>query len=147
MTQTQMSTRTDAELASRVRPAVLRLSRRLRQMRDESLDLSGSQLGAMGVLFRGGEMPIGELAAHEKVQPPSMTRTVNCLADAGLVTRVAGETDRRQSKVRLTDAGRDVVLADRRRRNAWLATRIAQLDDADKAVLRQAVLILEKVND
>lgn len=147
MTETRTSTRADAELASRVRPAILRLSRRLRQMRDESLDLSPSQLGAMGVLFRGGEMPIGELAGHEKVQPPSMTRTVNCLADAGLVTRIAGETDRRQSKVRLTEHGRNVVLADRRRRDAWLTTRIAQLDDADKAVLRQAVLILEKVND
>lgn len=139
--------RTNIELASSLRPAILRLSRRLRQMRDESLDLSPSQLGAMGVLFRGGEMPIGELAAHEKVQPPSMTRTVNCLADAGMITRTAGDTDRRQSKVKLTDAGRDVVLADRRRRDAWLTKRIAVLTVEEKRILRQAVKILEKVND
>jgi DNA-binding MarR family transcriptional regulator len=139
--------RTNSELASSLRPAILRLSRRLRQMRDESLDLSASQLGAMGVLFRNGELPIGELAAQEKVQPPSMTRTVNCLAEAGMVTRTAGDTDRRQSKVKLTEAGRGVLLADRRRRDAWLTKRIAELTPEEKRVLRQAVKILEKVND
>ncbi len=138
--------RSNSEIASALRPAVLRLSRRLRQMRDESLDLSATQLGAMGVLFRGGEMPIGEVAAQEKVQPPSMTRTVNCLVDAGLVTRTAGDTDRRQSKVKLTETGRAILLADRRRRDAWLTTRVAELSAEEKAVLRQAIVILEKVN-
>lgn len=115
-------------------------------MRDESLDLNGNQTSAMAVLANQGPLKIGELAAFEKVQPPSMTRIVDGLEQRGYVTRSAAEHDRRTCVVQLTDAGLEVVLADRRRRDAWLAVRLAELSPAERDVLRQAVPILEKVN-
>lgn len=115
-------------------------------MRSHDHDLGAGQLQAMGCLFRGGAIPIGELAAMEKVKPPSMTRTVNALEELGLVVRETSETDRRHCVVRLTDAGRDVVVADRRRRDAWLAQRVAELTPEERDILRRAIPVLEKVN-
>lgn len=138
--------RTNTGLASALRPAILRLARRLRQMRDESVVLSAGQLGAMGTLFREGALLIGELASREKVKPPSMTRTVNSLEEGGLVTRRVTDADRRQCVVELTPAGREVVLADRRRRDAWLAKRVAGLTQPERDILRKAISVLEKVN-
>jgi DNA-binding MarR family transcriptional regulator len=138
--------RTIAGLASALRPSVLRLARRLRQLRDESLDLNSNQLSAMSVLLNSGDQLMGELAAAEKVQPPSMTRIVNGLEERGLVVRRPHSKDRRLCVVGLTPAGREVLLANRRRRDAWLAARIAALSPPERHVLRQAIEILDKVN-
>jgi DNA-binding MarR family transcriptional regulator len=138
--------RTTAGLASALRPSVLRLARRLRQMRDESVDLNSNQLSAMSVLLNHGDLAMGELAALEKVKPPSMTRIVNGLEIRGLVARAPHATDGRQSVVSLTDAGRQVLLANRRRRDQWLAKRLAELEPEERDVLRKSVAILEKVN-
>jgi DNA-binding MarR family transcriptional regulator len=138
--------RTTAGLAAALRPAVLRLARRLRQMRDESVDLTSNQLSAMSVLLNQGDQTMGDLAALELVQPPSMTRIVNGLEERRLIVRRQHPTDKRQSVVSLTDSGRQILIANRRRRNEWLATRIAQLEPEEREVLRRCVPILEKVN-
>jgi DNA-binding MarR family transcriptional regulator len=144
---TSRDLRTNAGLASALRPSVLRLARRLRQMRDDSLELTTNQLSAMSVLLNSGDLLMGELAAMEKVQPPSMTRIVNGLEARGYLARRPVPGDRRQCVVTLTDAGRQILLANRRRRDEWLALRIAKLDADEREVLRRAVSILEKVND
>nr|WP_239579214.1 MarR family transcriptional regulator [Microlunatus panaciterrae] len=133
-------------MASALRPSVQRLSRRLRQMRPAELDLNSNQISAMGVLYNNGDLLMGELAAHEKVKPPSMTRIVNGLEARGYVARQADPRDKRQCVVSITAAGREVILADRRRRETWLAQRIAELSPEEREILRQAVPILEKVN-
>jgi DNA-binding MarR family transcriptional regulator len=132
-------------LADGLRPAVMRLSRRLRQVRVDGLDLTPSQLSAMATLARADDQPIGALAAAESVAAPSMTRVVNALEERGLVVRAPDPADRRQSLVSLTTSGRDLLLLLRRRRSEWLAQRIAELDAADKEVLRRAVGILERI--
>ena len=138
------STRTDAGLASALRLPVTRLNRRLRnQLSDHQL--SANQLGAMATLFRHGPMAIGELAAHEKVRPPSMTRTVTSLEELGLVTREAHATDKRHVVVRLADEGRRLLGEDRKRRDAWLARRLKELSPDEKKVLRRAAQILERL--
>jgi DNA-binding MarR family transcriptional regulator len=124
----------------------MRLARRLRQMQDDSLGLNPNQLSAMSVLLNSGDQLMGELAAHEKVQPPSMTRIVNSLEASGHVARRPDPRDHRQCLVTLTESGRQVLLANRRRRDEWLAVRIAELDPADREVLRHAVQILERLN-
>ena len=124
----------------------MRLARRLRQMQEGSLDLNLNQLSAMAVLLNSGDQLMGELAAQEKIRPPSMTRIVNSLEARGLVVRRPDPRDHRQCLVAITDSGRDVLLANRRRRDQWLAVRIAELDPAEREVLRRAVPILEKVN-
>jgi DNA-binding MarR family transcriptional regulator len=138
--------RTSSGLAHELRPVVMRLARSLRHIRDDSLDLQSNQLSAMAVLLNDGDMLMGELAATEKVQPPSMTRIVNGLEQRGYVARRPDPRDGRQCLVTLTPAGREVILANRRRRDEWLTVRIAELDPAEREVLRQALPILARVN-
>jgi DNA-binding MarR family transcriptional regulator len=137
---------TSSGVAHELRPVVMRLARSLRHVRDDSLDLQTNQLSAMAVLLNDGDMLMGRLAATEKMQPPSMTRIVNGLEQRGYVARRPDPRDGRQCLVTLTQAGREVILANRRRRDEWLTVRIAELDPAEREVLRQAVAILAKVN-
>ena len=134
--------RTDAALASELRAAVMRLRRRLASERDPQNDLSIGQMTVLALLLRVGDQSVGYLARAEKVQPPSMTRTVNCLEELGHVVRRAHESDGRQVVVSLTEAGRAAVLADRRRRDAWLAQRLRELGPDERAVLSAAAPIL-----
>ncbi|MGH3364578.1 MAG: MarR family winged helix-turn-helix transcriptional regulator [Nocardioidaceae bacterium] len=137
--------RTDAGLAAALRISVARLTRRLRSERDPRNELSIGQLSVLGALYRNGACSIGELAAHERVQPPSMTRSVNCLEEAGYVLRRPHETDRRQVVIELADKGTTTLEADRRRRDAWLAQRLRELTPEERSVLRQAAPILERL--
>ena len=137
--------RTDAGLASELRLSVMRLRRRLAHERHPDNELSLNQMAVLGALFRNGDLTIGELAAHERVQPPSMTRTVNCLEQDGYVARRPHDTDGRQVLVAISDSGRDVVRADRERRDAWLSRRLRELSPEDRAVLRKAAPILEQL--
>ena len=137
--------RTDAGLASELRAGVMRLRRRLASERHPDNDLSIGQMVVLGLLVRLGEQTVGDLARAERVQPPSMTRTVNCLESEGYVVRRPHETDGRQVVVSITDAGRAAVLADRQRRDAWLARRLAELTPAERATLRDAAPVLARL--
>ena len=110
------------------------------------MGLNPNQLSAMAVLLNSGDQLMGELAAQERVRPPSMTRIVNSLEARGYVVRRPDPRDHRQCLVALTDSGRQVLMANRRRRDEWLAVRIAALDPAEREILRRAVGVLEKVN-
>lgn len=138
--------RTDTGLASSLRISVARLSRRLRSERDPDNELLPvGQLSVLGALSRHGECSVGELAALERVQPPSMTRTVNCLEEGGYVVRRTHETDRRQVVVALSPQGVATLAADRRRRDAWLARRLRELTPQERLVLREAAPIIERL--
>ena len=141
----EKTVRTDAGLASELRLSVMRLRRRLAAERHPDNLLSMGQLAILGALYRNGDQSVGELAALERVQPPSMTRTVNCLADGGYVERRSHPSDGRQVVVTLTDEGRSVLLADRARRDEWLARQLAALTAEERAVLRQATPILQRL--
>ncbi len=139
------ATQTDAGLASELRLSVARLARRLRSERHPDNPLSVGALSALGILFLEGECTIGALAAHERVQPPSMTRTVNCLVEDGYAVRRADETDGRQVLVDLTEKGRKILLADRARRDAWLAQRLRELTPDERALLREAAPLIQRL--
>ncbi len=146
---TVSQTRSDAGLASSLRISVSRLARRLRAerlARGLEPELSETQLAALGTLERHGTMTPGELADHEKVQPPSMTRVIAALAERGLVLRAPRPGDRRQVMLTVTDQGTAVVQQSRRLREAWLAQRLRELSPADRATLRAAAPILEKLS-
>ena len=132
----------DEGLTSALRVGVMRLARRIRLERS-SEDLSLNQLAVLGTLLRSGELALGELAAIERVKPPSITRTVNCLVDAGLVTRRPHATDGRQVMVDLTERARDVLDEDRRRRDLWLARRLDELGPEDRELLRRGAPLLD----
>ena len=141
---------TDAGLATAMRISITRLARRLRV---ERLGLGGTeavlsdiQLAALAALERHDAMTPGELAEHEKVQPPSMTRVIAVLEERGLVKREPHATDRRQVVLTATDEGRDVVQRVRRRREAWLAQRLQELSPHERQILSAAAPILEKIS-
>jgi DNA-binding MarR family transcriptional regulator len=160
MTLTQASTsqtRSDVGLATALRISVSRLARRLRVERTAQgapeSELSDTQFAALSALERHsgttpGEagMTPGELAEHEKVQPPSMTRVIAALEERGLVMRAPHSTDRRQVVLSVTEEGRAVVQRARRRRDAWLAKRLKELSPQERATLRAAAPILEKLS-
>jgi DNA-binding MarR family transcriptional regulator len=142
-------TRSDAGLASALRISVSRLARRLRAERlAKGLEpgLSDTQLAALATLEAHGAMTPGELAEHEKVQPPSMTRVIAALEERGLVMRGPHATDRRQVVLTVTEPGRTVVQQSRRLREAWLALRLRELTPQERATLRAAAPILEKLS-
>jgi len=139
--------RTDAGLASELRMSVMRLRRRLANERDPANDLSIPVMAVLGALFRYGELTVGELAALERVQPPTMTRKVTFLEEGGFVSRRAHETDGRVVVVTLTDLGRDRVVADRRRRDEWLSRQLRDLTPAEREVLRAAAPILQRLSE
>jgi DNA-binding MarR family transcriptional regulator len=142
-------TRSDAALASALRISVSRLARRLRAERQShglQAELSDTQIGALATLERKGPMTPGELADHEKVQPPSMTRVIAVLEQRGLVMRAAHATDKRQVVLTVTSEGLEVVHQSRRLREAWLARRLRELTPQERAKLRAAAPILEKLS-
>ena len=141
----EKTVRTDAGLASELRLSVMRLRRRLAGERHPDNPLSMGQLALLGALYRNGDQTVGELAAVERVQPPSMTRTVTCLADGGYVERRSHPSDGRQVVVALTAEGRAVLLADRARRDEWLARQLAALTTDERDALRRATPILQRL--
>jgi len=150
MNVTGQKSRSDAGLATSLRISVSRLARRLRVERTvpalgEPI-LSDTQFAALATLERHGAMTPGELAEHEKVQPPSMTRVIATLVGLGLVSRTPHPSDRRQVMLEASAEGRDRVHKARRRRDAWLAKRLAELTPAQRATLRAAAPILEKLS-
>lgn len=145
MSTVETIAKTDAGLASVLRIAVMRLRRRLANERHPDNTLSLGAMAVLGALYPDGEATLGELATRERVQPPSMTRTVNCLEEGGYVVRRPSETDRRQVLVAITPQGATTVRADRARRDVWLTDRFAELTPAELDVLRKAAPILEKI--
>jgi DNA-binding MarR family transcriptional regulator len=109
-------------------------------------ELSDTQLAALAALEKHPGMTPSELAEHEKVQPPSITRVIASLEERGLLQRMPHSTDRRQVVLSATDQGREVVRKLRQLREAWLARRLRELTPAERAVLREALPILEKLS-
>jgi len=134
------------DLASRLRLAVARLSRRLRQQAaGTDVDLSPSQLSALSTAERLGPLTLGELAAAEQVQPPTTTRVVDRLEERGLVARAVDPQDRRVARVSVTDAGRRYLARTRSRKDLYLARRLRVLDPAEQELLEQGVELLERL--
>jgi len=127
-----------------LRPSLLRLTRLIRiQRADTSITLT--QLSAMGALEKCGPMSPGELAAYERVQPPSMTKVLAGLEERGLVHRTTHPTDRRQAIIELTDAAREVIESERRSRDAWFTQRLATLNEDERGLLRSVLPVLDKL--
>jgi DNA-binding MarR family transcriptional regulator len=135
----------DEELATRYRVAITRLYRRLRQ---ESLaGLSPAQASALAMIDRLGTPTLGELALAEQVQPPTMTRLIAGMEDAGHVVRVAEHTDRRICRVKLTAEGRRTLLRIRSLKNAFLMRRLTALDPTERGEAETLVSLLEHLLD
>src|SRR3954447_11547106 len=140
-----MTAPSETVLSSALRISVMRLSRRMRQERDSSAGLTASQLAAMATLRRHGPLTAGDLASHEKVSPPSMTRILGHLSDLGMVERRSSPADGRQVLVELSEEGHRLLAADQRRRDEWLSSRLQELTEQERAQLRAVVPILDRL--
>jgi DNA-binding MarR family transcriptional regulator len=132
-----------AEAAARLRLAITRTARRLRQ--EAGGGLSPTQTAALATIDRHGPLTPSEVAAHERIQRPTATRIVARLEQDGLIERTADPADRRSSLVAVTRAGRDLLARLRGRKNAYLARRLRKLDTDDLAVLERAADLLEQM--
>ena len=110
---------------------------------DESVTLT--LLAALMTLEKYGPMSPGELAAHERVQPPSMTKILAKLEEKGLVRRTPHATDRRQVVVAATEAGSTLLAKERQERDAWLSTRLAMITPAERELLARVAPLLDRI--
>lgn len=131
-------------LATRLRLAVVRLNRRLRTQGSGS-KITLSQLSAMSCLNGAGALTPGELATKEGVQPPSMTRVIGALEDAGLVHRRGHPTDGRQAIVELTQAGQARIDEEVSARERWLDQQLPELSEQERATLSEAAEIIQRL--
>jgi len=132
-----------AEMAARLRLSVTRLGRRLRQ--EAGAGLTASQLSALAAVDHHGPLTLGALAEHEGVAPPSITKVVTRLEADGLVIRHADPVDRRVSRVTISDRGAALLAESRRRKTAWLTSRIAGLDPDGRRRLAAALDVLDEL--
>lgn len=138
-----MAERTE-EIATRLHSAAIRLLRGARRADRES-GVSGPRLSALSVVVFAGPLSLAELAAEEQVRPPTMTRIVDALVAAGLVTRDADPNDRRMVRIAATEEGRRVLDEGRRRRVAAIAERLSRLADSERRALERGVELIERL--
>jgi DNA-binding MarR family transcriptional regulator len=136
-------TTTQADLAVRLRLAIARTARRLRQ--EAGAELSPSQTAALATIDRHGPLTPSELAARERIQRPTVTRIIARLEEGGLVQRTRDPHDGRSSLVALAPAGRELLARGRTRKDAYLARRLRELDAEERTTLQRAVGILERL--
>ena len=141
-TPTLLTTQQLTHMATDLRLACMRISRRVRY--ESSHDVAPHQFSVLCRLEETPRTP-GELAEIERVAKPSMTRTVAALVERGLVARQPDPTDGRQVILSITPEGTASVRAIRRKRDAWMASRVATLTPEEQDVLRRAAVILDRV--
>jgi DNA-binding MarR family transcriptional regulator len=142
-TKHEANTQLEAPDAARLQLATMRLARRLRQQAPEGT--TPSQLSALSTLARLGPLTIGELAAHERVQPPTITRLVGMLEVAGLIDRERDPQDGRLQRVSLSKKGRILVERSRTRKTAYLVKMSRKLSGAEIEELRVLTELLERL--
>ncbi len=138
-----MRTTTTPDLAVRLRLAITRTSRRLRQ--EAGNGLSPSLNSALATIDNHGPLTPSELATRERVQRPTATRLVARLEELGVLQRAADPTDRRSSLLSVTPEGHALMEQMRGRKTAYLAHRIEKLDAEERAALDRAAAILERL--
>ncbi|MEO8095050.1 MAG: MarR family transcriptional regulator [Pseudolysinimonas sp.] len=126
-----------------LRVLIQKVARRIRNNRADT-DLSDSQLGVLFSLEEADHSP-SELAAHERVTPPSMNRTLNGLERAGLVARQPSAGDARRVRVTITAAGLAQIAETRALRTAWFSQRLAELTPDERKALEAAGQVLRKL--
>jgi DNA-binding MarR family transcriptional regulator len=138
-----MTDRSTEDTATRLHGAAIRLLRMVRR-EDDNSGLTAPRLSALSVLVFAGPLSLAELAAAEQVRPPTMSRIVEGLVGAGLVTREAKPGDRRSVRIAATGEGRALLEAGRARRVAALSARLARLAESERRALARGVEILER---
>jgi DNA-binding MarR family transcriptional regulator len=134
---------TISDEVNRLRLVLLRLARSIRS--NAISDITQSQAAVMATLGRHGPSTIGQIAAYEHVQPPSASKIVAGLEALGMAVRHSDPDDRRLALIALSAEGEAFMAAARAAGTSWLASRVAELDDDDRAALGDALPALEQL--
>lgn len=126
------------EIANRLRPVLLKLSRELRR-EAHALGVSGGQVTLLIQIHRTPGVGVRELAVREGVSAAAMSRGVERLERAVLVQRTPDAADRRRHGLTLTEEGERVLRSVKRRRTAWLARRLETLSADDRVAVVEAL--------
>lgn len=133
-----------SDIAGRLHTASIRLLRGLRR-EDDGSGLSAPRLSALSVVAFGGPLSLAALAKAEQVRPPTMSRIVDALVAADLVTRETDPADRRSVRIAVTAAGRAMIEIGRERRVRALVARLDMLTDYERRALARGVEMLERI--
>ncbi|GAC1593200.1 MAG: MarR family transcriptional regulator [Acidimicrobiales bacterium] len=133
------------EFTPRLRLAVARLTRMLRQLADPEAGMSQGLISALATVSRHGTITLGALAEQERVQPPSMTKIVARLEERGMLVRQVDGRDRRVIQVQTTTDGNAFLERMRTRRNEFLAARLAELSADEREALERALPAMERL--
>lgn len=137
---------TERDQLGAFRLQLMALLRRLRRESDGG-DIPLSQLMLLAALLRlGGTASPTELATVEGLRSSNVAALLRELEKDGLVRREADAGDRRRLHVVITDTGTQAVLANRSRREAWLAEAVAGcLSAEERAQLIAAGALLQRL--
>jgi DNA-binding MarR family transcriptional regulator len=122
---------------------LLKLNRELRR-EIQSLGVTGGQASLLFAIQREPGIGVGKLATQERMSAPAMSKYVDRLEAAGLVTKTPG-ADRRRVGLRVTPAGARILRLVKSRRNAWLAARLKRLSGKELAAVERAIDPLAKL--
>src|SRR3954470_21812803 len=125
------------DLAAALRPAILRVSRRLRQ-EAQKVGLSAQDALLLGHIRKNPGVGVSALAEFERTSKPTMSAHIKRLEADGLVVRADDAADGRRSGLPVTPPGTRKLETTRRRRNDWLAPRLARLTAAERAAVEAA---------
>jgi DNA-binding MarR family transcriptional regulator len=132
-------------LADELRPVLLRVSRALRREAQRA-GVSALDAQLLGAVKKSPGVGVSALADREQMTRASMSGHVKRLEAAGWIARAAGDAgDRRRVGLTLTAKGGRALDAIRRRRNDWLAARLARLAPAERAILASAAAPLARI--
>jgi DNA-binding MarR family transcriptional regulator len=126
------------QVASDLRPVLLRLSRELRK-ETEQLGVTARQATLLWLVKRSPGLSLAELAAEEGITPPALSGHVDRLEAAGLLARVRSTEDRRRVGLRLTEDGDRLMRRIRARRTTWLADHLRALEPAELDIVEAAI--------
>jgi DNA-binding MarR family transcriptional regulator len=132
------------DLAEQLRPVLLKINRELRREL-HGLGITGGQASLLVAIKRAPGLGVNELAGRERVSPPAMTGAIRRLERAGLVRREPDPADRRRHGLYVSEEGERVLRAVKRRRTAWLAARLRELDEGERVAVERALTPLARL--
>jgi DNA-binding MarR family transcriptional regulator len=135
-----------ASLAAALRGTVMRVARRLRSERVDG-SLSMAALVALGTIESREPLTASELAAAERLQPSSTTRLIAVLEKNGYIDRDRDPKDGRQSILRVTPTGRQIVATEREHRQEWLAHVLDEFTAQEQDQLRAVIPLLHRIGN
>jgi DNA-binding MarR family transcriptional regulator len=130
-------------LANELRPVLLRLSRLVRR-ESHALGVTAGQVSVLSMIQEQPGVTGRALADEERISPPGMSALLERLETAGLIVRTRA-ADRRRVGISLSPEGARVLRSVRQKRTAWLAARLDQLTDEERAAIDAAIAPLARL--